>query len=69
MDKDVKLPYGFGGHDQGIIEKKIWAHWFLAKPKTTAAGGLGKAVSRQGFLGDALLKAWVGSPQTIFFFV
>ena len=62
MDKDVKLPYGFGGHDQGIIQKKIWAHWFLAKPKTIAAGGFGGTVRPQGVQGDALLKEWVGTP-------
>ena len=30
---------------QGIIQKKIWAHWFLAKPKTIEAEGLGGAAS------------------------
>ena len=43
-------------------EKKIWAHQFLAKPKTSTAGGLGRAVSPQGALGDALVKAWVQNP-------
>ena len=62
MDKVVKLPYGFWSHDQGIIQKKIWVHWFLAKPKPIAAGGLGGTERPQGVQGDALLKEWVGTP-------
>ena len=40
MGKDNILP--------GDNTEKIWAHWFLAKPKTIAAGDLGVAVSTLG---------------------
>ena len=45
----------------GDNAEKLWAHWFLTKPKKIAAGGLVGAVSHQGFHGDALVKAWVQS--------
>ena len=43
----------------GDDTEKICVHWFLTKPKTTAAGGLGGVVSPQGGQGDALVKTWV----------
>ena len=46
----------------GDNTEKVWAHRFLAEPKTITAGGLGGAVSHQGAKGDVLVKAWVQSP-------
>ena len=37
----------------GDNSEKIWAHWFLAKQQTIAAGALGGAVSPQD-LGQCL---------------
>ena len=38
--------------------EKIWAHQFLAKPKTIEAGGLGGALSPPGGVqGNALVNA------------
>ena len=48
----------------GDKKEKIWAHWFLAKPKTIAAG----VWWAQGVQGDAMVKIWVQSPWTIVFF-
>ena len=48
-------------HRAGDNTEKIWVHWFLTKPKAITAGGLGGAVSPQGALGDALVKAQVQS--------
>ena len=48
--------------------EKVWAHQFLSKPKTVAAGGLTGAVSLLEAQGDALVKGWVGNPQTTLFF-
>ena len=53
----------------GDNTEKIWAHRFLTKAKTISTRGLVGAVSRQWVHGDALVKVWVRSPQTIFFFV
>ena len=49
----------------GGSTEKIWAHWFLAKPKAIAAGGAGGAVSPQGIQSDNLVK----KPPNNFFFV
>ena len=48
--------------------EKVWAHQFLSKPKTVAAGGLTGAVSLLEAQGDALVKGWVWNPQTTLFF-
>ena len=53
----------------GDNAEKIWAHRFLTKAKTISTRGLVGAVSHQWVHGDALVKVWVRSPQTIFFFV
>ena len=52
----------------GDNTQKIWKHWFLENPKKIVGGGLGGTESLQGVQGDALVKAWVQSPRTIFFF-
>ena len=46
----------------GDDTEKLWAHWFLTKPKTFVAGGLGGVVSPQWGQGDALVKTWVQHP-------
>ena len=48
--------------------EKIWAHRFLAKPKTIAAGGLGGAVSPPGDPGQCLGEGMGVKPLNIFFF-
>ena len=39
--------------------EKIWAHRFLAKPKTMKAGGLWGVVNPQGVQSDALVNVWM----------
>ena len=48
--------------------EKVWAHRFLAKPKTIEAGGLGGALSPQGAQGNALVNACMQIPEQLCFF-
>ena len=44
--------------------EKIWAHWFLAKPKTIEAGGSGGALSPPGGPGQCLSERMYANPRT-----
>ena len=57
------------GQIPGDNTEKIWAHRFLEKPNKIAAGGLGGAVSSKEYPVWCLLKAWMQSGETIFFFL
>ena len=48
---------------------KVWAHWFLAKPKTIAAGGLRGTVSPLGGLEGCLGEGVGAKPSNNFCFI
>ena len=52
----------------GDNTEKILVHQFLEEPNKIAAGGLGGVGTSQSVQGDVLLKAWVQSRETFFFF-
>ena len=54
--------------NSGDNTEKIWAHQFLAKPKTIEAGGLGGALSPQGVQANALVNACMQILEQFCFF-